>query len=194
MALTFSDAPRLPVSCGVKVTFIAQLAPAARVLPQVPVSEKSARFPPVICILILLNPAVPRLVKVTVCGLLVVPTDWLPKFRLLGLSPANVPVPFRVTPCNCGAPASPTRRVAARAPSDVGVNVTLMLQLAPCARLAGQLFVWEKSPAFVPLMLAPVSSSGPAPTLVSVVVWGVWLDPTGTVPKERLPGERIAGV
>lgn len=73
------------------MTFIVQLAPPASVLPQVPVSEKSARFPPVIWILILLSPAVPRLVKVTVCGLLVVPTDWLPKFKLVGFSPANGP-------------------------------------------------------------------------------------------------------
>jgi hypothetical protein len=39
---------------------------------------------------------------------------------------------------------------ALREPAAVGVNVTLIVQLAPAATLLAQLFVWAKSPGFVP--------------------------------------------
>lgn len=52
VSLTFSEAPRAPVACRVKVTLIAQSAPAGSVLPQLLVPEKSAWFNPVIAILI----------------------------------------------------------------------------------------------------------------------------------------------
>jgi hypothetical protein len=46
---------------------------------------------------------------------------------------------------------SVTLKVAERLPAAVGVNVTLMVQLAPAAMLEPQLFVWAKSPLSVPV-------------------------------------------
>ena len=57
----------------------------------------------------------------------------------------------------------------------VGAKVTLMVQLAPAARVeptAGQVFVWLNSDAFVPMMVIPVPLMVTAvvPLLVSVTV------------------------
>src|SRR5205807_481591 len=69
---------------------------------------------------------------------------------------------------------SVTVRVALRLPAAVGLNVTLSEQLALAARvegLRGQLLVWLKSPAFVPVMLILVMVKGSLPPVfVSVAV------------------------
>jgi hypothetical protein len=59
-----------PVAVGVKVTRMGQLAPAARLPPQVFVSLKS-----LVWMLVIVSVAVPELLNVTVCGLLLVPTN-----------------------------------------------------------------------------------------------------------------------
>ena len=67
-----------------KVTEIEQLAPAASVLGltgQVLVCAKSPAFVPVTPIELIVIAAEPVLVKVTVCGGLVVPTFWEPKLE-----------------------------------------------------------------------------------------------------------------
>ena len=84
----------VPVVVGVKVTPKVQLADTASVAPHVlPVVAKS----PVGRMLVMLNVAVPVLVKVTVCALLVVPTSWLLKVRLLAdrLAMGITPVPLK---------------------------------------------------------------------------------------------------
>src|SRR5207237_3765909 len=62
---------RVPVAVGVKVTLMAQLAPAATDVPQVLVCTKS----PLATMLVTLSAAVPVLVSVTVCTALVVLTS-----------------------------------------------------------------------------------------------------------------------
>src|SRR5437667_426111 len=62
---------RVPVAVGVKVTLMAQLAPAATDVPQVLVCMKS----PLATMLVTLSAAVPVLVSVTVCTALVVLTS-----------------------------------------------------------------------------------------------------------------------
>ena len=59
------------------------MAPAAKVVPQVFDALKSAL---VELMLEIASVAVPGLVRVTVCALLVVPTDWEAKLRLVGLA------------------------------------------------------------------------------------------------------------
>ena len=61
---------------------------------------------PVSARLVMLKAALPVLLRVTVCAVLVVPTNWLPKARLVGERPStaavaavSVPVPERVTFC-----------------------------------------------------------------------------------------------
>ena len=61
-----SEAARLPLAAGVKVTLIVQLAPAATLDPQVLVWVKSPALEPEIEMPVTLKAALPVLVKVTI--------------------------------------------------------------------------------------------------------------------------------
>jgi hypothetical protein len=58
-------AERLPAAVGVKVAVTIQLAPAAKVLPQVVVSAKSPTFVPLIAIEVIVSEALPLFDTVT---------------------------------------------------------------------------------------------------------------------------------
>ena len=66
---------REPLAVGVKVTLRVQLAPAARLEPQVLVWEKSSLS----VMLEIVRAALPSFLSVIVSAELVVPTTWLPK-------------------------------------------------------------------------------------------------------------------
>src|SRR5208282_1478582 len=93
-------------AAGVNVTLIAQLAPAAIELPHVFVMEKSPALAPVTAMLVMLRARVPLFVRVTDCAGVEVPSNWLPKVRVLAErpTPAAAPVPVRFTVC--GLPAA----------------------------------------------------------------------------------------
>jgi hypothetical protein len=86
----------------------------------------------------------------------------------------RIAVPVRPTCCGLPLALSNTFSVAASAPVELGVNVTLIVQLLPAA--IGVLhdgLVCEKSAAFVPKILMPVPpvmASAAVPVLVSVTV------------------------
>ena len=65
LSVTVRVADLAPEAVGVKVTLIAQLAPAARLLPQVVVCEKSPPLEPVNVMLVIVKAVVPLLVSVT---------------------------------------------------------------------------------------------------------------------------------
>ena len=90
----------------------------------------------------MLKAALPVLLRVTVWAVLVVPTDWLPKARLVGERPSTgavpvaalcVPVPERLTVCGLPRALSVILTEALRLALAEGVNVTLIVQLAPAA-------------------------------------------------------------
>src|SRR5437762_1931221 len=87
--------------------------------------------------------ALPVFDSVIVCAALVVPTFWLPKLRLLGLSAAMRSEERRVGKEECGEPeAEPLKvREALRAPAALGVKVTATVQLLPAARLLPQVLL-----------------------------------------------------
>ena len=92
------EAERAPSTDGVKVTEIVQLAPTARLAPQVFVWPKSDALVPVTAMLVKLAAAVPWFDSVTVPAVLVVPRFWFPNVRLEGLSETcatPTPVPVR---------------------------------------------------------------------------------------------------
>jgi hypothetical protein len=60
-----TEAVRLPLAVGVKVTLMVQLPPAATELPQVLVCAKSPALVPAIATLLMLKAALPALLKVT---------------------------------------------------------------------------------------------------------------------------------
>ena len=133
LSLTLSDAVRVPLAVGLKMILTLQVAPAANELPQVWVCAKSPALIPVMATPAMLRVVAPTLVSVTVFAGLVVPMLTVPKFRVVGNSFAVVPVPPSVTCCGLPAALSVMLRAAERAPLAVGLNVTLMLQVAPAA-------------------------------------------------------------
>ena len=64
---------------------------------------------------------------------LVAPIATVPKLKLVGESFAVVPIPLRLTFCGLPAALSLTLSTAVRVPDAVGLNVTLIAQLAPAA-------------------------------------------------------------
>src|SRR3954469_3315335 len=108
----------------------------------------------------------PVFVMVTVCAALVWPLARAAKVRLAGLKLMDgVARPLPESETLCPPALSLIVKLPVRTPITVGVKVTLMVQVAPSARFAGQSLVWKKSPLMViPLMVAPVF-----PLLVSVI-------------------------
>jgi len=85
----------VPVAVGEKVTLIVQEPPTATLAPQLLVWPKLA----VVAMPVMASAALPVLLSVTGCDVLVVPTLWLLNVRLAGETPATgaVPVPVKLT-------------------------------------------------------------------------------------------------
>jgi hypothetical protein len=146
LSATSSVAVALPVAEGVKLTDIAQLAPAARDGPHSLLSAKSARLAPASVMPLTASVAVPGLDSVMVWLSLVVPTVVPEKLRLVGLSvacgaAAATPVPERAAVCGDVPLLSATLIAALRAPAAPGVKLTEMLQLALAAKVLPQVLV-----------------------------------------------------
>jgi hypothetical protein len=176
-------AVRAPEAEGVKVMVTEQLDNAIRVEPHVlPVIAKSDALAPVIAMPVMATAEAPPLLNVTDFGELVEPMATLGKATLVGETdtlPALelVPVPARDT-CN-DVPLAVMPRVAVRGPDDVGLNTTLMAQLAIAARLAlHELFAIWKSPAFGPESAAAPSDTADALVLLNVTVWAALVLPS----------------
>ena len=100
----------------------------------------------------------------------------MPKLQEVGeklICGVPVPVPVRGTVCGDPAALSEMDRVALRLPVAEGVNVTEMVQFPLLLKLLPQLFVCEKSPEFVPVMLMLLIVNAWLPGLVSVTVCAV---------------------
>src|SRR2546426_433168 len=166
----------LPAAEGSKKTPIVQLAPGARVLVQPLVSPKSA----LACTPVMVSGASPVLLSVTFCGRPVVPTNWLAKLRLAGdrLTTGAMPVPLRAAICGLPEALSVTTSAAERAPRALGLKVTLIVQLAPAARLVPQLLLRAKSLLFGPVIATPLIFSAWLPVLESVTGWAGLAVPT----------------
>src|SRR5436309_1419154 len=145
---------REPAASGVNVTSIVQLAATARAGPrQLLVCAKSLESG--IWIALTVSGCVPVFVSVTDCAPDVAPRIWLPKASDVGEGVAGggggaAPVPDSATVSGVPDASSVIESDAVRVPTADGVNVTVAVQLAPTAKVPGQLFVCPKSPAFAP--------------------------------------------
>jgi hypothetical protein len=159
---------REPAVVGVKVTWIGQFAPPATLAPQVFVSAKS----PLAATLVIVSAAVPELVRVIVCAALGVLSTCAANVRLAGerVAPGPAPVPVSATVCGLPAALSVMVSVPLRTPGAVGVNVTLIVQLAVGATEVPQLLVSPKSPPFTPLIAILETWSVPLPVFVRVTL------------------------
>ena len=91
---------------------------------------------------------------------------------------------------------SATETVAERALAAVGLKVTVIVQVPPAATLDAQVLVCEKSLAFVPAMLTPVTVRTLPPLFVSVTDLAALEVFKGWLPKLSVFDERLtpAGV
>ena len=142
---------------------------------------------------VMVRDVLPALASVVTCGWLVTPTGWKPKFKFVGVTPTNVPVPVSETVCGLPPPLSTTLRAAVFS-SLRGVKVTLMVQLLPAGTRVPQVLVWAKAPG-----LLPVKCSSPMLKLwvlvfVKVTVWGGLVVPTNWVAKVSFDGDSATTV
>src|SRR6516162_558787 len=173
--LIISTELRMPAAFGVNVMLTVQFRPAETPAPPIgqlfPDIAKSLALPPEMVIPLMTRGALPVLVMVKVCGVVVVPTVILPNWKalLLGLMTGAMPVPESGTDSAVGFELA-IASVALRAPVAVGLNATLIAQLEPPARLLVQVFpVMTKSPAFAPVRPTPEIASVPAPDAFATV-------------------------
>jgi len=140
---------RVPSAVGVKVTEIAQLAPAPKVLGDNGQVEVCAKSPEVDTPQIV-SGTVWVFFSVTLFPVLVVLITWLAKLRLAGdRLTGTVPVPIKLAVCGEFVALSLTVNVPVRVPTAVGVKVTEIVQLSFAASVFGdngQFEVWAKSP------------------------------------------------
>jgi hypothetical protein len=117
---------------------------------------------------VMFSNVVPVFLSVTNFAALVVFTMRVPKDKLVAdkLTAAAVPVPDRATVCGLPVALSVTVIVPGWLPVAVGVNVTVMEQLAPAATEAPQVLV----SAYWVLATMLVMLSAVLPELVSVMV------------------------
>lgn len=69
-------------------------------------------------------------------------------------------------------------KLALRVPVAVGLKVTLIVQLAPEAKLEPQLLVWAKSPLLVPVIVMPLIVNEEAPAFRIVTLFAALVVPT----------------
>src|SRR2546425_2794723 len=174
-----------PGIVGAKVTLMVQLAPAARLLPQLLVWKKFklATMPAMVRV------ALPLFISVTAIGRLLVPTVWLPVTVRLGgtsVTTGATPVPVRVIVRGLPLPLSVIMIAPVLLPRAVGVKVTLMVQPPPEATLLPQVFVSAKSPRGAMLVMVKVV---PLP-LFNATVWGALVVPTNWSAKIRIVLDR----
>ena len=185
---------RFPAADGVNVTFIVQLAPAARLPTQLPVAANSGVVAAVTAVIATFTVLV--FVIVTGRAALAMPTVWVLNViavtlrEMLGTAEA-VAVPVSVMlglleALDCSV------KVAVLLPTAVGVNDAPIVQVPPAATVTDAPThdpVAVNSAAFVPVLPIPVMVSGPPPLLVSVMFAGVdvelvaaiWVDPIASV-------------
>ena len=188
-SLNVTLALREPATVGLNRIVAEQLAPAARLAPQVLVEiRKSEEFVPPTTMLLMAIEDVPLLVRVMAFAPPVCPTATLAQFRLVGLTDAVpelllVPVPDTATDCGLLDAVSEKFKAAVRAPDVVGLKTTVTVQLAEAARLPPQVLAeMLKSPAFAPvkpMLLIVIEAVLP---FLKVAVCDPLDEPTGTDP------------
>jgi hypothetical protein len=194
LSATEIAAVRAAADAGVNVTVMGQLAPAASEAPQLLVWPKLLALVPVTEILVMVRGAVPGFESVMGSGVAAVLTSVAGNASGFGLSTAcgAIPVPLRAAVCGEPVALSVMESVALRLPADAGVNFTMMVQLAPTASDAPQVFVWLKLLAFAPVTDMPVMVSAAVPGFESVVDSVLAEVPTSVLGKVSVVGVRLA--
>jgi hypothetical protein len=176
----------LPPLVGANTTVIWALWLGARVCGTVngPMLNPTPKTPTWESVTLLL----PLLVKVMICELLL-PTNTLPKLKLVGLAVnwnvAATPVPLRAMAVGEFAALLTSDTLPVTLPAAAGANCTVKVLDCPADRLRGKVSPLRPKP--VPVIVACEMVRLALPELLSVTVC-VLLLPTSTLPKARLVG------
>jgi len=108
------------------------------------------------------------------------------------------PVPLNATVCGLPVALSAISNVAVRVPFALGVNSTLIVQLAPPASVPSALHIplafgkgTPKSPAFAPLIVNPVKFTAAVPVFVTDTLKAVLVVLIACEPNVKLPGATV---
>ena len=174
----------LPPTVGAKTTLNVVFWPAVRVTGGISPLVLNPAPVTVACEIVRL--ALPELVKVTVCVLLV-PTRTFPKARLVGLTlkAGCTPLPESVMVAGEFVALLTTETLPVTLPAAVGANVTLRVAAWLAARVSGRVKPLPLNPAPETFTCEMVTLE--LPLFVSVTVC-VLLVPTNTLPKLKLVG------
>ena len=177
-----------PVAVGMNTTLMVQLVLGARLAPQVVVETLKS---PVVEITMLLSVTLWLFFSVNVFGRLAVPTVCGAYVALPGVNATGgMPVPESGTVCGLFAALSVSVMLPVRNPSWVGVNVTLIMQLAPAASVLPQGFVLvaaAKSPLITMLLMFRVE----LPVFATVTLLAVVFVPTTVLANTSDVGVRV---
>ncbi len=176
-----------PAVVDAKTTLKLAVCPAAKVSGAVRPLALKPLPETLICEMLTLE--LPELVRVTVCGALLLPTVTFPKLRLVGLAVRRkvevTPVPLNAMAEGELGASLTSERLPVMLPALAGAKATLKLVLCPALRVSGTVR---------PVMLKPFPEGVacemvilPVPELIRVMVW-VLRVPTATSPKLALGG------
>jgi hypothetical protein len=172
-------------------------APAASELPQVFVSLKTLAFAPVMVMPVMVKAALPVLVSVADCAVLLVPVVTEPKASVAGVNVAAgaatmaVPVPLRLEVCVPTLSTTPSEAEAL--PAAVGLKVMRMVQEVLAASDEPQVFApMVKADAFAPVRAMDVMGSDAVPAFARVKSCDALAPPTFTLPKFAVAGVSAA--
>jgi hypothetical protein len=184
------DADFEPALVGLKAMLILQLASGAKLL-VVHVCVPGNCAASVLVIEVMVRFKVPVFRTVKTCAALVVLTACV-KFKIVGVTDipgAAIAAPLPVSDTVVGLPPALwlIEIDALLVPVLVGVNVTLIVQLAPAATLE-QLLDWENWVVLDPVTLIPATVRGAVPTLATRTVREALIEPWVTFPKSILEG------
>ena len=188
LSVTVSKPLRLPPALGVKVMLMVQEPPAATLEPQLLVWLKL----PLTATLLTVSAMPPLLLRLTAWASEVVPKSWPENVKLAGerLAEGTAPVPPKATVCMLPVPLSVIESTAVRLPVAEGVKVTPTVQVALGFTIADEQVsaLFEKSLAFVPLIVTLATIRLAVPVLVIVMVLGALLAPTSWEPNDSVVG------
>ena len=186
---------RVPVAVGVNVTPTVHVPPAPSVDPTPPQVLLAIPKSPAVEMPLKVSVVVWLLVSVTVCGAEVWPRDTLPNAMLVGETvTAATPLPASLLVCGLLEALSVTDNVPLLVPVEVGVNVTLIVQLAPFASVFGLSGHVPPLCANWPVTLICVMVKVAVLTFCNFAVIVPLVVPTTCLPNEMLAGESVTEV
>ena len=185
---TFNFPVLVPTAVGVNTTLIVQLVLATRLAPQLVVETLKS---PVVEITTPLSATLWLFLRVNTFGRLVVPTVRAVYVALTGVNATGgMPVPDSGTVCGLFEALSVIVMLPVRAPSWVGVKVTLIMQFFPAASVLPQGFVLvaaAKSPLIAMLLMFSVE----LPVFATVTLLAVVVVPTTVLANTSEVGVRV---